>query len=86
MALLGTLIDSRTLAAINANATASYAHGLPASPDVVWIYGNQTLASTVSAYMFNRLVDATNVTIQNGGEGTSPTLRAVATVFHSIVR
>lgn len=86
MTLLGTLIDTRTLAAIAANGTATYAHGLPAEPDVVIVNGNQTLASTVSAYMYNILKNATNVTIQNGGEGVSPTLQATAIRFHSIVR
>lgn len=32
MGLLGAYIDSRTLAAMNAEGTVSYVHGLPAAP------------------------------------------------------
>jgi len=85
MTLLATLIDSRTLAAINAGANSSYAHGLPASPDVVFVYENTTTDST-SACKIAVKWDGTNVSVYNHGECNSATLRAVAWVCHSIIR
>ena len=86
MALLGSFIDVRTIAAIAANGSASFAHGLPASPDFVWAVGSVTTASAVSAYMINALFDATHVTLQNSGEGPSAALRVISVVAHSIIR
>lgn len=86
MALLGSFIDVRTIAGIAANGTATFAHGLPAAPDFVWAVGSVTTASSVSAYMINALFDATNVTLQQAGEGASPALRVISVVAHSIIR
>lgn len=86
MALLGTLIDVRTVAGLAAEATATFAHGLPAAPDFVIVVGAATRSSNVSAYMINALFNATNVTIQNAGEGVTPALRVIAIVAHSAVR
>lgn len=86
MALLGSFVDVRTIAGIAANGTSTFAHGLPASPDFVFAVGSVTTASSVSAYMLNALWDATNVTMQNAGEGASPALRVVSIVAHSIIR
>lgn len=86
MALLGAYIDQRTLAAIAAEGSFSYAHGLPAAPDFVIVHGSATTTSNVSAYFINALFDATNVTIQNSGEGGTPTLNATAVVAHSVIR
>lgn len=86
MALLGSFIDVRTIAGVAANATTTFAHALPASPDFVFAVGAVTTASAVSAYMINALWDATNVTVQNSGEGPSPALRVMSIVAHSIVR
>lgn len=86
MALLGSFIDVRTIAGLAANATTTFAHGAPASPDFVFAVGSVTTASSVSAYMINALWDATNVTVQNAGEGASPALRVVSVVAHSVIR
>lgn len=86
MSLLASYIDSRTVAGIAANATVSFAHGLPASPDFVFAVGAVTTASSVSAYMINALWDATNATLQNAGEGPSPALRVISVVVHSMIR
>ena len=86
MALLGAHIDVRTVAALLAEGTASFAHGLPASPDFVLVVGAATAASSVSAFMVNALHDASNVTIQNAGQGASPVLRIVSIVAHSVIR
>lgn len=86
MALLATFIDVRTIAGIAANGTSTFAHGCPASPDFVFAVGAVTTASAVSAYMINALWDATNVTVQNSGEGPSPALRVISVVAHSIIR
>lgn len=85
MALLGTFIDSRTLAGLTTADTATYAHGLPAAPDCVIIQENTTTNNT-SNLKFAIQSDATNVSVWNYGEGTSADLRAVAIVFHSILR
>ncbi len=86
MALLDTLIDVRTIAALAAEGTTSFAHGLPAAPDFVIVQGAATQSSNVSASMYNVLFDATNVTIQNSGEGTGPVLRIISIVAHSLIR
>lgn len=86
MALLGSFVDVRTVAGLAAEGTASFAHGLPAAPDFVLVIGAATRSSNVSAYMVNALFDATNVTIQNAGEGVSPALRVIAIAAHSVIR
>ena len=86
MALLGALIDVRTIASLAAEGTSSFAHGLPASPDFVIVQPSATRSSNVSAWNICNLFDATNVTIQNGGEGASPALRVTSIVAHSIIR
>ena len=86
MALLESFIDIRTIAALAAEGSATFAHGLPASPDFVLVQGAATQSSNVSASMYNELHDATNVTIQNSGEGTGPILRIISVVAHSVIR
>ncbi len=85
MSLLGAFVDSRTLAAIDSLSSASYAHGLPAAPDLVYVHENATTDSTKSIKLCWSS-DATNVSISNHGELISATLKAVAVVFHSLVR
>lgn len=46
MSLLATLIDDRTLAAIAAAASFSFAHGLPSAPTLVYVHENTTTNST----------------------------------------
>lgn len=86
MALLGAFIDSRTLTVVNSNANITYAHGLPANPDVVHVEQIVSTASTTNWIGFIPLHDATNVTIHNIGAANSQNFRAVAVLFHSIVR
>lgn len=86
MALLGSLIDVRTIDTLAAAGTVSFAHGLPASPDYVLVIGNATRSTNVSAFAWIPTWDATNVTVQNCGEGASAQARVIATVAHSIVR
>lgn len=86
MALLGSFIDVRTIDTLAADGTVSFAHGLPASPDFVFVIGNATRSTNASAFAWIPTWDATNVTIQNCGEGASPTGRVVAVVAHSIIR
>ncbi len=85
MALLGAFVDSRTHAAVDAGSSASYAHGLPAAPDLVYIHENATTDSTNSVKLCWS-ADATNVSVSNHGEIITATLQAVAVVFHSLVR
>lgn len=85
MALLGSFIDSRTLAAIAAAGSSSFAHGLPAAPDLVHVYENTTTNSTGSVKIAIKS-DATNVSLYNHGAVDSATLRAVSIVAHSVVR
>lgn len=86
MALLGGFIDSRTLAGINAGSSASFAHGLPAAPDMVHLVESTTAATNVSAVKLVAIKDATNVSVYNHGEGASQALECVSVRFHSIVR
>lgn len=86
MALLGTYIDSRTLSGLATAGTVTYAHGLSAAPDFVLIQFVATIATSTNHYTLNALSDATNVTIQNSGNRTSPDFRAIAVQAHSIIR
>lgn len=86
MALLGSFIDQRTLAGIAAAGSASFAHGLPAQPDMVKVEESTTAATNVSGIKLVARRDATNCSIYNHGEGTSQALIVTSIVFHSIVR
>lgn len=85
MSLLGTLIDSRTLAAIAASANSTFAHGLPATPDEVFVQENTTTNNS-AVVKLAVAYDATNVTIYNHGADTSATLKVTSKVFHSVIR
>lgn len=86
MALLGTLIDARTIASIASNGSASFAHGLPATPDFVFISGftSATVASGASA-LPSYSADATNVSLWGTGVNGNIT-KVLSMVAHSIVR
>ena len=87
MGLLGTFIDQRTLAGIAAEGSASFAHGLPAAPDIVFMEEVTTSAATnVSAIKLVAIRDATNVSLYNHGQGASQALRITSVRFHSIAR
>ena len=86
MALLGTFIDQRTIAAILAAGSASFAHGLPAAPDTCIAEEVTTAGSNVSAIKLVCIKDATNVSVYNHGEGASQALRITSILFHSITR
>ena len=85
MALLGTYIDSRTLAALTTGASTSYAHSLGAAPDIIIVNENATTNST-TAIKLAWTADATNVTVYNHGQNATSTLNAVAIRAHSIIR
>ncbi len=85
MALLKAFVDSRTLAGLTTGDNITYAHGLPASPDLVWAHENTTTNNT-SCLKLAIASDATNVTIYNHGEATSATLEAVALVYHTVIK
>lgn len=85
MALLGAFIDSRTIASFASNASASFAHGLPAAPDFVLplALGAATSSAGV-APMFT--ADATNVSLFASAGQAVPLLRVISVVAHSIIR
>ncbi len=85
MALLGVLMDSRTLAGIAASGSSTFAHGLPSSPDEVMVQENTTTDSTGSMKIAVKW-DATNVSLYNHGAVGSATLKVVSKVFHAIIR
>lgn len=88
MALLGSYIDVRTIASIQTGATATFAHGLPASPDFVIVVPSVTTASSASHMGIPSAVwDATNVTIAgNFGQVATSSLRVISVVAHSVIR
>jgi dihydroorotase len=86
MALLGTYIDQRTLAALNSNASTSFAHGLGAAPHMVDVRETATNASATSFAKIQALVDATNVTLNNAGSANSQALMVTTIRFHSIMQ
>lgn len=85
MALLGSFIDSRTIASFASNASASFAHGLPAAPDFVIPLGLGA-ATTTSGIAPLFTADATNVSLFGSGSQSSPLLRVISVVAHSIIR
>lgn len=85
MALLGSFIDSRTIASFASNASASFAHGLPAAPDFVIPLGLGA-ATTASGVMPLYTADATNVSLFGSGSQSAPLLRVISVVAHSIIR
>lgn len=86
MALLGSFIDNRTSASLASNASASFAHGLPAAPDFVIIQaiGSATIASG-SGNLPRYSADATNVSIFGTGLATD-SFRITSIVAHSVIR
>lgn len=87
MALLGTFIDVRTIAALASDGSASFAHGLPAVPDFVIIHGtsNASGASNAAMALPRYAADATNVSLFNTGLAGGP-LRVTSVVAHSVIR
>jgi hypothetical protein len=81
MALLGSFIDVRTIAALASNGSVSFAHGLPAAPDFVFVQATETSASGNWA----AVADATNVTISARGVAC-PVGRVMSIVAHSVIR
>jgi hypothetical protein len=88
MALLGVMIDSRTLASIAAQGTFSFAHGLPAAPDEVVLVPNASVASATASQgmAFAISSDATNVSITNYATANMGTSKITSKVFHSVMR
>lgn len=85
MALLGSFIDSRTIASFASNASASFAHGLPAAPDFLIVAGIGA-ATTNSGVAPLWTADATNVSLFGSATNSSPLLRVISVVAHSIIR
>jgi hypothetical protein len=87
MALLGSFIDVRTIASIDSNASASFAHGLPAAPDFVIIMGTSNASGVSSNAMAlpRYAADATNVSLFGVGLASGPT-KVSSVVAHSIIR
>lgn len=85
MALVGTRIDTRTLAAIAAAGSSSFAHGLPASPTFVIVQENTTTNSTSGLALAIKW-DDTNVSIYNHGNRASATLYSSAIAAHSVIQ
>lgn len=88
MALLGTFIDVRTLATFASGGSASFAHGLPATPDMVIITQTANATnSSASIPQFAYNADATNVSVYNVGQGSgSNNPRVMSIVAHSVIR
>jgi hypothetical protein len=86
MALMRAQIDKRTLAGLTTLDNVTFAHGLGGTPDAViirWIVSNATATSWYGA---NAVIDATNVTINNPGNATSPNMEVCTIRFHSIIQ
>jgi hypothetical protein len=86
MALLGTLIDSRTTTAVTSGNSATYAHGITGTPDINICVPSASLTSTTNWWNCFGLTDSTNVTLYNAGGANSPTMKCVTIVFHSLIR
>lgn len=94
MALLDTLIDSRTLAAIASSGSSTFAHSLGGAPDFVLFEattgavgtGAQSMSSNGGPAVLAYAADATNVTVFNIGSQNSDVVRAISFRAHSIIR
>lgn len=90
MALLGTFVDSRTLATIATSGSATFAHGISGGPDFVIIQPEGTaVASSASIPHPLAQFDATNVTVYNAGQanvGGVTAYRVISIKAHSIIR
>jgi len=86
MALMRYYIDKRTIAGLTTLQTATYAHGLPWAPNAKFIRYINTANTSTSWFGINAVCDATNVTLQNPGNATSPDFEVAAVCFHSIIQ
>lgn len=87
MALMRYYTDKRTIASLTNAVVATYAHGLPAAPDIVSIRPVATQASATGWVGLTAPIDATNITVQNcGGGPASGILEVTAVCFHSIMQ
>jgi len=85
MVLLGSFIDVRTIASFASNASASFAHGLPAAPDFIIIAGDGA-ATTSAGILPLATANATNVSLFASGSQSAPQLKVTSVVAHSIIR
>jgi hypothetical protein len=85
MALLGAFIDSRTIASFASNASASFAHGLPATPDFLIVAGVGAATTSLGVSPL-WTADATNVSLFGSAANSAPLLKVVSIVAHSIIR
>lgn len=86
MALMRYYIDKRTLAALTSLDVATFAHGLNGMPDAVFVRYVATQATATNWIQVQAVYDATNVTLQNIGDGTTPALEVCTLRFHSMVQ
>ncbi len=88
MASIGPMIDSRTLAGLASNASATFAHGLPGIPHSIAIRYMVALASSTnfSVGAVDSPADATNVTLRNSGFTTVPDMEIVTMRIHTIIQ
>lgn len=84
MALLGSFIDVRTVVSLASNASTSFAHGLPATPDFIIIAGDGN-ATTAGPSLPLATANATNVSLFASG-GVIPQTKVTSVVAHSIIR
>lgn len=86
MALEGTHIESRTIAGLTSGQSTSYAHSLGVNPDYAIVQFIQTLATSNTVAMISVEHNASNVTVRNNGNVTSPNLRVVCFRIHALLR
>lgn len=85
MVLLGSFIDVRTIASFASNASASFAHGLPAAPDFIILAGDGAATLAAAAGLPLATANATNVSLFASGQAISQ-LKVTSVVAHSIIR
>lgn len=85
MALVGTHIESRTIAGLTSGESTSYAHAMGVNPDYAIIQYIQTLATSNTIALISVQHDASNVTVRNNGNVTSPNIRVVAVRIHALL-
>lgn len=86
MALMRVNIDKRTNAGLTTLDVLTYAHGLGGVPDAVYLRYINTINTAAGWSGLNAVFDATNVTIRNAGNATSPNFEACALRFHSLIQ
>ena len=82
---MGTLFVTTSYAGLTVGQSTSFAHGLGATPNIMWVQENTTTNSTTAIKLAWK-ADGTNMSIYNQGQGRAAGINVFAMYAHSIIR